>query len=128
EGNRVGTQSEKRSWFDNHIRPALGNLTLDQIDRAAVQRFKAELSTKKGRGGMPLSPKSRANILAVLSKALRYAEDAGVLSQAPRVKLGKFERPQVVAWEMEEYARILAAAEREGQEWHIAALLAGEAG
>ena len=129
EGNRAGTQGEKRSWFENHIKPALGHLPIDQIDRAAIQRFKAELATKKGRGpDTKLSPKSRSNILAVLSKALRYAEESEMVAHAPRVRLGKVEKPDVTAWEFAEYARLVAAAEKEGPEWKLAVLLAGEAG
>ena len=38
------------------------------------------------------------------------------------------ERPEIVCWEMEEYARVLAAAKEEGPEWFAAVCLAGEAG
>jgi integrase len=134
EGNRPGTQGEKRSAFDQHIRPVLGDTPLDRIDTAAIQRFKAALAGKKGRfrdpegNRLPLSAKSRSNILAVLSKALRYAEESGVLTQAPRVKLGKFERPDIECWDLEEYARMVEAARKEGHGWHAGVLLAGEAG
>ncbi len=40
----------------------------------------------------------------------------------------KVERPEIVAWDFEEYARILKAAKEEGDEWYAAACLAGEAG
>ena len=134
EGNRKGTQTEKQCLFDHHLRESLGHIPLDEIDQAAVQRLKAELATKPGKGRdaegkpLPMAPKSRANVLAVLSKALRYAEEAEVIERAPRIKLGKFERPEIVAWEFPEYARLVAAAAREGAEWHAATLLAGEAG
>ena len=68
------------------------------------------------------------NILAVLSKALRYAEEVKVIDEAPRIRLYKVERPEIVFWEFSEYARLVAAARAEGMQWHVAVLLAGEAG
>ena len=40
----------------------------------------------------------------------------------------KVERPEIVAWDFEQYARLLTAAKAEGDEWYAAACLAGEAG
>jgi len=68
------------------------------------------------------------HILAVLSKSLRYAAEVGLVASAPRVGLFKIERPEVEFWDFEEYARVLAAARREGPFWYAAACLAGEAG
>ena len=56
------------------------------------------------------SDKRINNILAVLSKALNYAEQARVIARAPYVGLLKVERPEIVAWSVEEYATLLAAA------------------
>ena len=38
------------------------------------------------------------------------------------------ERPEIVAWEYEQYARLLVAAKAEGDDWYTAVCLAGEAG
>jgi integrase len=75
-----------------------------------------------------LSKKRINNILAVLSKSLRYAVDVELIGRSPRIGLFKLEAPEVVAWEIDEYARLVCAAAEEGPEWFIAALLAGEAG
>jgi hypothetical protein len=48
------------------------------------------------------SDKTINNILAVLSKALKYAEAARVIDHAPTVGLLKVERPKIVAWSVEE--------------------------
>lgn len=40
----------------------------------------------------------------------------------------KVERPEIVAWGFAQYARLLAAAKLEGDEWYAAICLAGEAG
>ncbi len=40
----------------------------------------------------------------------------------------KIERPEIVAWDFEQYARLLAAAKADSEEWYAALCLAGEAG
>ncbi|HTR54297.1 MAG TPA: site-specific integrase [Kofleriaceae bacterium] len=40
----------------------------------------------------------------------------------------KIERPEIVAWDFEQYPRILTAAKAEGEEWYAGVCLAGEAG
>jgi integrase len=68
------------------------------------------------------------NILAPLSKALRYSEDKRIIERAPKVGVYRAERPEIVSWELEEYPRILAAAKAESTMWYAAVCLAGEAG
>ena len=82
------------------------------------------------RGGdeKPLSDKTINNILAVLSKPLKYAEDLEIIPKAPKVGLLKIEPPDIEWWELPEYARILQAARAEGPLAFAAACLAGEAG
>jgi integrase len=50
------------------------------------------------------------------------------LEKAPKVGLFKIERPEIVAWDFAQYARLLAAAKAESEEWYAAVCLAGEAG
>jgi integrase len=64
----------------------------------------------------------------VLSKALRYAHECELIEKVPRIGLFKVERPEIVAWDLDEYARLLAAAKAEGEDWYAAVCLAGEAG
>ena len=73
-----------------HIGPALGDLRLDVVAKIeTINQFKATMLAKK------LSKKSLNNVLAVLSKALRYAHDV-VLIRAPRkIGLYKVERPEI---------------------------------
>src|SRR5580765_6897450 len=86
-----------------------------------IARFRAKLIKANK------SDKTINNILAVLSKALKYAEAARVIEHAPQVGLLKVERPEIVAWSIEEYARVLAAAKRLDPMWYAATCLAGEA-
>lgn len=122
--NKPAEQEAKRSIFKHHLGPAFSALPLDKIDVGKVNAFKAALRNRE----KPLSQKSINNILAVLSKALKYAVEAELLPHAPRVRLYKVERPEIEWWSFEEYARLLAAAEREGDAVYAAVCLAGEAG
>jgi len=125
--NKPSEQEAKRCIYKCHLKDRFGHLRLDEIAEGNhIAQFKAKLVERVDAG--TLSLKSVNNILAVLSKALRYAEDAHVIALAPRVRLYNLERPEIESWELEEYARILAAAKEEGPEWYAAACLAGEAG
>jgi integrase len=75
-----------------------------------------------------LSDKRINNVMAVLSKALRYAADVELIERPPRVRLRRVERPEIEAWTFEEYPRVLSGARAESTEWYVAACLAGEAG
>src|SRR5262249_4399644 len=97
---------------------------LDEIDGPAIARFRTSLRQRE----KPLSKKRCNNILAVLSKCLRYAVDADVLQRAPKVGIFKIERPEIVSWDYAQYARLLKAAHDVGPEWYVGVCLAGEAG
>lgn len=51
-----------------------------------------------------------------------------MIDHAPSVGLLKVERPEIVARNLEEYARLLAAAKAMDPTWYAATCLAGEAG
>jgi integrase len=120
--NKPSEVESKLSIFRVHLEPEFGDMTLDEIDVPAISRFRAKLI------GAGKSDKRINNILAVLSKALNYAEQARVISRSPYVGLLKVERPEIVAWSLEEYARLLAAAKALDPSWYVACCLAGEAG
>jgi len=75
-----------------------------------------------------LSEKRINNILAVLSKPMKYAVDCELIAKSPKIGLYKVERPEITPWDFEQYARLLAAAKIESADWYAAACLAGEAG
>jgi integrase len=120
--NKPSEVESKRSIFRVHLADVFGELPLDEIDVATIARFRATLIQANK------SDKTINNILAVLSKALKYAEQAQVIARAPAVGLLKVERPEIVAWSLEEYARLLEAARRLDPVWYTAVCLAGEAG
>lgn len=126
--NKPGTLAEKKSIYEHHLRESVGPLRLDEIDVGKVQELKASLDGRSNRYKKPLALKTRNNIIAVLAHALNYAEEAGVLDAAPRVRPFKFQRPEIETLDFDEWPRMLEAASKDGQGMHAACLLAGEAG
>ena len=120
--NKPTEVRSKNIIFDNHLEPRFGTMPLDEINVSEVAKFRAELVAKK------LSDKRINNIMAVLSKPLKYAVDCEVINRSPKIGMFKVERPEIVAWDFVQYARLLAAAKREGENWYAAVCLAGEAG
>lgn len=120
--NKPSEQESKLSAYKHHIKGALGHKRLDEINIGTLAKFRADL-VEKG-----LSEKSINNVLTVVSKPLRYAADVEIIQRAPKVGLFKVEAAEIDAWEMGQYARLLAAAKVEGETVHAAMCLAGEAG
>ena len=120
--NKPSTVEAKRSVFEQHLEPAFGDKSLDEIKVGEIAAFRASLIEKK------LSDKSINNILTILSKPLHYAADVEIIAKSPKVGLFKVEAPVIEFWEIEEYARLLAAAEKLESVVFAAICLAGEAG
>ncbi len=96
--------------------------TSSSIALSAIAQLRADLVEAE------LSEKRINNILAVLSKPLHYAAECNLIAKVPRMGLFKCERPEIEAWDFAQYARLLAAAKAEGEDWYAAVCLAGEAG
>lgn len=122
ERNKPSEQIAKRSAFKIYLEPAFGRLRLDEIGIEQIQQLRATMVTKQ------LTPKTINNVMAVLSKALRYAVDVGLIEKVPRIRLRKIDRPEIEAWTIEEYAKLLAGALEESPFWYAAECLAGDAG
>ncbi|MFN0248756.1 MAG: tyrosine-type recombinase/integrase, partial [Kofleriaceae bacterium] len=119
--NKPTEVRSKKIIYENHLKPRFGAMQLDEIT-SEVAQLRADLVA------MELSEKRINNILAVLSKALKYAVDCEVLTKSPKIGMFKVERPEIVAWDFAQYARLLAAAKLEGEDWYAGVCLAGEAG
>jgi len=120
--NKPTEVKSKDFIYEGHLKPAFGELRLDDIGTGEIAAFRASLVEKK------LSEKRINNILAVLSKALKYAVDCELITKSPKIGLYKVERPEIEPWDFAQYARLLDAAKKEGDEWYAAVCLAGEAG
>src|SRR5215470_4713697 len=112
----------KQTIYRLHLEPRFKDTPLDEIDVSAIAQLRADLVEAE------LSEKRINNILAVLSKPLHYAAECNVIGKVPRMGLFKCERPEIEAWDFDEYVRILNAAKAEGEDWYAAVCLAGEAG
>ncbi len=130
--NKPSEQASKKRLYKNYVKPFFGPMYLDEIGVSQVAQFRAELVEGKQRkckhGEAPLSDKYINNILAVLSKALKYAEDVQLIKRAPKVGIFRTERPEIECWDFDQYARLLDAARAEGPEWYAAVCLAGDGG
>jgi integrase len=126
--NKPTEVRSKKIIYRVHIKPVFGEMRLDKIGDGEIADFRAQLVETVSRFGRPLSAKRINNILAVLSKPLHYAQRCKLIQTMPEIGIFKVERPEIEAWEFEQYARVLAAAKIEGPEWYAAACLAGEAG
>jgi len=120
--NKPTEVRSKKIIYECHLGPALGHLRLNEITTPVVARLRADLVAAK------LGDKRINNVLAVVSKPLKYAVDCEVIAKAPKIGMFKVERPEIVAWDFEQYARLLQAAKAEGEDWYAAVCLAGEAG
>jgi integrase len=112
----------KKSIYKHHLSTRFGSLRVSDIDESLIARVRADLIRRE------YPEKTINNILAVLSKALRYAEDARLIDRAPKVGMFKIEEPEIEWWELPEYVTLLRAAREEGPFWYVAVCLAGEAG
>lgn len=130
--NKPGEMEQKKYVYKLHLCPSFGKKPIDEIGVSEIAQFRARLLTQKPTRckdeGRRLTRKSINNILAVLSKSLRYGVDVGLIPNVPKVGLFKTERPEIEFWDFGEYARVLQAARTEGDAWYAAACLAGEAG
>jgi integrase len=119
--NKPSEQTSKAGILKKHLLPIFGGRHLDGITAQDVEHLKARFLD----GG--LSRKRVNNILNVLSKILRYAEELEVISKIPRIKALKVAPQKFDFLTFEEFERLVSASASE-PDWHAAVLVAGEAG
>src|SRR5678816_489914 len=120
--NKPTEVRSKEIIYRLYLAPRFKDTPLDKIDVSAIAQLRADLVEEE------LSEKRINNILAVLSKPLHYAAECNVIAKVPRMGLYKVERPEIEAWDFDEYVRVLNSARAEGEDWYAAVCLAGEAG
>ena len=119
--NKPSERESKRSILRMHLVPVLGKLRLDLVREREIEHLKAHV-LKRG-----VTPKRLKNILAVLSKLLRYAAEIGLIESAPRVRMPKLPPTQFDFLADDEYERLLRAAESDPLRYALIAV-AREAG
>ena len=97
-----------------YIVPFFGKKRLDAIGVREIEHFRAHLMSREPR----LELKTQRNVLAVLSKMLRYAEEIGLIDVAPRVRLPKAIDTVADFLDFDEAERLLDAAQRHYPEWY----------
>jgi integrase len=101
--NKPSEQASKRLIMKRHLRPVFGTKRLDQIGRGDIEALKARLLAA-------LSPKTVNNVLAVLGRMLRWAQELGLLDRVPRIKLVKVPPQGFDFLDEVEYAKLRDAA------------------
>jgi integrase len=104
-GNRKsGTLDQYRIYIKARIVPAIGNIALQELDAATLDRFYAEL-------GQRLAPKSVRNTALMISTALTFAVKRGRIVQNPAkdAEMPRAPRTTMRYWHPEETARFLVS-------------------
>ena len=118
--HRPATLRNKDVLLRNHLIPLLGEVPLDQIGHAHVQKIKAERRNQANG--------SVNNILKYLNNMLRCAKEWGVLESVPTIKMLKDSRDDFSFWDFEQYAALIKAAGALGPDVLVMLLLGGDAG
>ena len=113
--------AHKRQVIGSHL-SELASKPLDQITPADIASLKGRL-TAKG-----LAPKTVNNVLVVLSRLLRSAEEWEIIPKAPSVKLVKASKKSMPFHSYERYDKLVVGAMKVSQYSLALVLLAGDAG
>ncbi|MBL8955726.1 MAG: site-specific integrase [Myxococcaceae bacterium] len=118
---KPSTIIQKERILEFYLKPRFGQMRLDQIDDAAVQRLKAQLVDRK--------PKTVNNVLVVLNTMLKAAVKWRVLRQLPAtIELLRVPPTTMHFYEPHEFELLVAAAQRIDHQHLVFVLLGGEAG
>ena len=117
--NKVTEAKHKRSALNRHLVPFFGGYGLDKIGNYEIEKFKAE------KQGLGLNHKTINNMLGVLSKCLRTAQEWEVSENVPRIKKLKVPPQKFDYLSVEESERLLAVAEGQTKDMILLALYTG---
>jgi len=122
EANRLkpSTAASYKSRLALHIRPTLGRLRLDQINKQAEQRLKAAMQK--------FDPKTVNDALGILSRVLTCAAEWGVIESAPRFAKLKAQPPEIEFFDFADLDQLVDGARKTGPEVLVFVLLGADAG
>jgi integrase/predicted DNA-binding transcriptional regulator AlpA len=101
---KPATQRGYMSSWTNYLRPVLGDVPLDMVDRPSLARLKERLER------LP-ALSSRNQILGKLTTMLETALDAYLIAEVPTIKLYKLpKKPDSIVYTEEEADRLIKAA------------------
>jgi integrase len=103
--NKPSEQAQKKCMLNKHLIPYFGKMALNQITPLHVEEFKSQ---KQSSG---LCNKSINNLIGILGKCLRTAQEWEIIDKVPRIKPLKVAPQEVKYLNEEEYNRLLAIAD-----------------
>lgn len=103
---KQSTYNSYESYIRVHLKPALGDLTLQEITPRLLQQYYNYKSETEG-----LAPKTIVNINLFLHKALSFAISEGYLSSNPAeaINLSRGHKPQIEILTRDEQAQLIHA-------------------
>lgn len=102
--NKPSEQLQKDCMLRKHLIPFFGKLPLDKINTFKVEEFKSQKLSKG------LSAKSVNNLLGILGKCLRTAQDWEIMDRVPKMKPLKVSPKEIKYLNEDEYNKLLAKA------------------
>lgn len=109
---RVSTFARYQALVDGYIRPHIGTKKLNRLTPGDIRQLMVNLERAPGKGGKPLSGRTRQFIHAVLRSALQHAvrEDLAGRNVAKLVSPPKAEPGEVIPLDRQQARDFLAAA------------------
>ncbi|MBR3919833.1 MAG: site-specific integrase [Clostridia bacterium] len=103
---KQSTYNSYESYIRVHLKPALGNLDLQDITPRLLQQYYNYKAEKEG-----LAPKTLVNINLFLHKSLSYAVAEGHISSNPAeaINLSRGQKPQIEILTRDEQAQLVSA-------------------
>lgn len=106
--NKPSEQGQKKCMLNKHLIPFFGKIALDKISSLQIEEFK---SRKQSIG---LSNKSINNILGILGKCLKTAQEWEIVDKVPKIKPLKVAPKDPVYLNEEDYNKLLEASKDKG--------------
>jgi integrase len=107
------TLNSYRELINNYLKPRLGSVTVQALKPSDIERFYGELITTPGKAGHNLNPATAVRCVAVLKKALSYAERVEgliAINPATRVPLPTVKTNRPTPWTLGELNTFLETA------------------
>lgn len=106
--NKPSEQGQKKCMVNKHLIPFFGKMSLDKISAMQIEEFK---SKKQSIG---LSNKSINNILGILGKCLKTAQEWEIIDKIPKIKPLKVAPKDPVYLNENDYTKLLEQAKNKG--------------
>jgi integrase len=106
--NKPSEQNQKNCMINKHLKPYFGRFMLDKISSLQIEEFKAK------KQAIGLSNKSINNLLGILGKCLRTAQEWEIIDKIPKMKPLKVAPKDPVYLNENDYNKLLEQAKNLG--------------